>query len=82
MNPPRVHRLARLLLDLAPGPSRSLEELARAYGISRRTMQRDLRELRRFQIGVRFVEGLMALEPAAHGRIREWMGIATAVEVS
>ena len=75
MSRSRLGRFVTLLLDLAEGPGRRIDELAERHGVSVRTMQRDLRELRRWRLDVTSDDGFLRLEESAHVRLRNWMGI-------
>jgi predicted DNA-binding transcriptional regulator YafY len=67
-----------LLIDLSEGPGRRIEDLAERHGVSVRTLQRDLQELRRWRIDVDRDDGFLRLDDSARSRLREWMGVGAA----
>ena len=78
MSRSRLGRFVMLILDLSEGPARRMEDLAERHGVSVRTMQRDLRELRRWKIEVVSDDGFLRLEDSARVQIRDWMGLGAA----
>lgn len=74
MSDNRVIRLVHIVLDLASGRARTVDDLALDCGVSRRTLQRDLRILRDHRIEVWFEDGQLALSPGSLEEVRRWMG--------
>lgn len=79
MSKKRTVRILRFLIDLASGPAKTLDDAAGNYGVTARTLQRDISILRKCDLRIRMRGGCPVLDSAARTTIGGWMALEAPV---